>query len=88
MNFSTSFLHALITWNLITFLLMGIDKHQAINKKWRISEKTLFVFTFLLGGVGVLLGMFLFRHKTKHWSFKILVPISILINLIVVIFIS
>lgn len=68
-------------WNLITFALMGIDKRKAQKGKYRISEKTLFLCAFLLGGIGVICGMYIFRHKTKHWSFRILVPISVIVNL-------
>lgn len=66
---------------------MGVDKLKAIKKRWRISEKTLFTFSFLFGGVGVLCGMNLFRHKTKHWSFRIIVPISIITNIIILFYI-
>ena len=52
-----------------TFQLYGIDKRRAQRGKWRIPEKTLLLHTWLLGGVGGLLGMKLFRHKTKHTAF-------------------
>ena len=71
---------ALILWNLITFFAMGYDKRCARKHKWRVPEKTLFTMAWALGGVGVGLGMLLFRHKTKHWSFRILVPAGILVN--------
>ena len=48
---------------------MGIDKYKAIHHKWRISEKTLFVSALLLGSVGSIAGMYVFRHKTKHKQF-------------------
>lgn len=69
-------------WNIITFVIMGVDKHKALHGKWRIKERTLFCVAFLLGGIGVLCGMYVFHHKTKHISFKILVPISVLINML------
>lgn len=71
----------LVLWNMITFMLMGVDKHKAQSGKRRISERTLFLSAFIFGGTGVLCGMYAFRHKTKHWSFKILVPIAVVINL-------
>ena len=63
-----------IAWALLNgfvFLLYGLDKLKAKRGKWRIPERTLLLFTWLMGGVGALLGMRTFRHKTKHLSFKI-----------------
>ena len=60
--------------SVIGFALMGIDKSRAINHKWRIKEATLFLIAFLGGGIGSTLGMFFFRHKTKHWYFAIFFP--------------
>lgn len=61
--------------SVIGFALMGIDKSRAINHKWRIKEATLFLITFLGGGIGSTLGMFFFRHKTKHWYFRLFFPL-------------
>ena len=61
--------------SVIGFALMGIDKSRAINHKWRIKEATLFLIAFLGGGIGSTLGMFLFRHKTKHWYFRLFFPL-------------
>lgn len=68
--------------NIISFLLMGIDKFFAIKNHWRISEKTLLLSALLGGGIGSLLGMLTFRHKTKKLLFKIIIPLSIPINII------
>ena len=57
------------------FAMMGIDKGKARRGTWRIPEKTLFVFALLGGAVGGTAGMFLFRHKTKHLSFRLLFPL-------------
>ncbi len=70
-----------IIWNIFVFTLYGIDKSKAKRGKWRISENTLIISALLMGGIGALLGMRVFRHKTKHIKFQILVPISILLNL-------
>lgn len=56
--------------NVLAFALMGIDKRRARKNRWRIRERTLFLCAFLLGGLGGTAGMFLFRHKTKHWYFR------------------
>ena len=61
--------------SVIGFALMGIDKSRAINRKWRIKEATLFLIAFLGGGIGSTLGMFFFRHKTKHWYFRLFFPL-------------
>jgi uncharacterized membrane protein YsdA (DUF1294 family) len=78
---------ALVLWNMLTFALYGIDKSKAKNNKWRISEATLIACAFLMGGIGSFLGMQIFRHKTKHMKFRILVPLAVLVNIAVVIFI-
>ncbi len=69
-----------IGWNLITFLIMGIDKRKAIKDKQRISEMTLLLCSFVLGGLGIGAGALVFHHKTKKWKFRILIPISLIIN--------
>lgn len=55
----------------ITFILYGIDKGLAKVGAHRISEKVLLLLGFVSGGVGGLLGMVIFRHKTKHIYFWI-----------------
>ena len=57
------------------FVLMGLDKSKARRGRWRVSEKTLFVFALLGGAPGGTAGMFLFRHKTKHWYFRLGFPL-------------
>ncbi len=81
-NIILIFILLFLIWNLITLLLMRVDKNKAKKHKERVPEKTLFLCSFLLGGAGTLLGMILYRHKTKHWSFLILVPLSIVINVL------
>jgi uncharacterized membrane protein YsdA (DUF1294 family) len=76
-----------IFWNVITFALYGMDKYRAKNNKWRISEATLIACAFLMGGIGSFLGMQIFRHKTKHMKFRILVPLAVIVNIAVFIFI-
>ncbi len=71
----------LIAASLFGFALMGVDKQRAKNRAWRISERTLLLTAFLGGGFGSLAGMLIFRHKTKHVKFIILVPIAIMFNL-------
>ena len=61
--------------NLLSFVLMGIDKAKARRRAWRIPELTLFLVTALFGGLGGTLGMYFFRHKTRHWYFKLGFPV-------------
>ena len=58
----------LIIINIITFAVFGIDKKKAIDGKFRISELTLFVLSFLGGSLGGLAAMHVFHHKTKKCS--------------------
>ena len=60
----------LLVVNLAAFLLMGIDKAKAKKDAWRVPEKTLFLPGLLGGSLGGILGMRVFRHKTKHWYFR------------------
>ncbi len=55
--------------NLAGLVSMGMDKRKAIRHQWRIPEATLFLIALLGGSLGSIIGMQLFRHKTKHWYF-------------------
>ncbi len=68
----------LIAINLVTFAVYGIDKRRARRGAWRVPEKTLFLLPLLGGSIGALLGMRVFRHKTKHWYFAWGVPAILL----------
>ena len=72
--------------NVLTFILMGHDKKNAIKKKERIPEMTLFTLSFLGGCIGALLGMLIFHHKTKKFKFIILIPLSIMIHIMLLIY--
>ena len=69
-----------LAWTVIAFALMGIDKAKAKRHKQRIPEKMLFLSAILGGSVGSLVGMSLFRRKTKHWSFRIGMPVILLVQ--------
>jgi uncharacterized membrane protein YsdA (DUF1294 family) len=60
--------------NVVAFTLMGIDKRRARRGAWRISERALFMTTACFGGLGGVMGMRLFHHKTKHWYFRVFFP--------------
>jgi uncharacterized membrane protein YsdA (DUF1294 family) len=65
----------LAVMSVFLFALMGLDKGRARRGARRIPERTLFAFALLGGAVGGTAGMFLFRHKTKHLSFRLLFPL-------------
>lgn len=64
----------LLVINAAGFLLMLIDKQKAKKNRWRIPEKTLFLTAIIGGSVGSLVGMYTFRHKTKHIQFTLGMP--------------
>ena len=64
--------------NLVTFTVYGVDKAKARRGAWRVPEKTLFLLPLLGGSVGALLGMLVFRHKTTHWYFVWGIPLILL----------
>ena len=72
---------ALLVTNLISFILMAHDKRCARQGKWRVPEKTLFLATVLFGGLGGVLGMKVFHHKTKHWYFRVFFPVLLVLQL-------
>ena len=69
----------LAVWNLAVAIIYGIDKLLARAGRRRISEATLLFCAFLLGGLGAILGMVLFNHKTSKTRFRILVPLYVII---------
>lgn len=75
----------LIYINVITFLAMYIDKRKAKNNSRRIPEKTLFTLVFLGGGIGGMVGMYLFRHKTKKTRFVIGFPCILILEIITIV---
>lgn len=70
--------------NLIGFALMGIDKYKAKKRAFRIPEATLFIVAVIGGSIGSIIGMYVFRHKTKHRSFVYGMPLILIIQIILV----
>lgn len=71
----------LITVNVISFLLMHTDKKRAILHRRRIPEITLVGFAVIGGSLGTLAGMYILRHKTRHFRFKAGIPLIITLQL-------
>ena len=73
--------------NLIGFALMGIDKHKAIKHAFRIPEATLFTIALIGGSIGSIAGMYVFRHKTRHWYFVYGMPAILILQIALVLFV-
>jgi len=74
----------LLAVNGAALALMGADKYRAGRGLWRIPEKTLFLPALLGGTPGAIAGMYLFRHKTRHWYFKFGLPALLAAQLVAV----
>ncbi|MGL6220482.1 MAG: DUF1294 domain-containing protein [Lacrimispora sphenoides] len=72
--------------NLLAFLTMGADKHQAKKGGWRISEKNLFLLAAMGGSVGGIAAMYLFRHKTLHKRFTVGFPLILALQCAVLVY--
>lgn len=83
MGFSTLLVIYLIAVNVVTMIAYGIDKFNAVHKRWRIRVSTLLGLAMIGGSVGALAGMYLFRHKTRKAAFTIGVPVMLILQLIV-----
>lgn len=66
--------------NLLTCILYGVDKLKSMARGRRIPEKTLLGVTFIGGSIGALVGMQVFRHKTRHMKFQVLVPLFLILH--------
>ena len=71
----------LLILNILAYSLMGLDKAKARQNKRRIPEKVLFLIALFGGSMGSVVGMYSFRHKTKHWYFVVGMPLILLLQL-------
>lgn len=71
--------------NVFTFFLMWLDKRKAKKGKWRISENTLLLLVLLGGGIGGIVGMYIFRHKTQKAKFVIGFPVILICEILLII---
>jgi len=76
----------LVTINVVTFFMYGIDKAKAKKSKWRIRETALLGLAVLGGSIGAWLGMKVWHHKTQHKKFKYGVPAIIIIQLALIVY--
>ncbi len=86
-----SLLHIALTYlaviNLVTFFVYGIDKWKAKKSKWRVPEATLWGMAVIGGSIGAWLGMKTWHHKTLHRKFRYGVPLIIIVQIALLIFI-
>ena len=74
-------IYYLIFINIVGILSMYLDKYFAKNNMYRISENNLFIIAIIGGSIGSIIGMYKFRHKTKHKNFTMGLPIILVIQL-------
>ena len=78
-------IYYIVLINIGNFVLFAIDKHLAIKNRERIPESTLILLSALGGAFGGLCSMYIFRHKTKHSKFFVLLPLFLILHIIVAI---
>ena len=79
-------IYYLIFINIVGLLSMYLDKYFAKNNMYRISEKNLFFIAIIGGSLGSIIGMYQFRHKTKHRQFTTGLPFIIFIQIMILIY--
>ena len=77
----------LIIINVYGISIMGIDKWRSSRRKSRVPEKHLFLVAFIGGAVGIYGGMKAFHHKTLHNKFKYGIPIIMIVDIALIVFI-
>lgn len=82
-----NYLIILLIWNMVVMLIYGVDKLKAKKGKRRISEATLLLLAFIIGGLGADFGMILFNHKTSKIKFRLLVPLAVIMEVALTYFI-
>ena len=80
-------LYYLIAINVVTFFVYGVDKLKAKKSKWRIPEATLLMLAVMGGSIGAWLGMKVWHHKTLHKKFKYGLPLILMAQVALVIWI-
>lgn len=78
----------LVAMNVVTFFMYGIDKWKAKRSKWRISEATLLSLAVIGGSIGAWLGMKVWHHKTMHKKFQFGIPLIIVAQVAMIIWLT
>ena len=84
MSVKQGFALFLMIWNLVVFLVYGLDKGKARKGSYRISEKTLLMMTYVGGGLGAWAGGSHFRHKTQKKYFQLAWAVGVLIDALLI----
>ena len=79
-------IYYLFAINIVSFFLYGIDKYKAKKNKWRIPEATLLMIAVIGGSIGAWVGMRLWHHKTMHKRFKYGIPIIIILQVVLAVY--
>ena len=76
----------LAVMTIVGLIILKADKTKAEKNKWRIKEATLFLVSAIGGSLGTWAGMYLFRHKTKHWYFVVGMPLILIAHIALLVF--
>ena len=79
-------MYYLLAINALSFILFGLDKYKAKKGKWRISEATLLMMAVIGGSIGAWTGMRLWHHKTMHKKFKYGIPVIMIMQVCLVVY--
>jgi uncharacterized membrane protein YsdA (DUF1294 family) len=72
--------------NIITVVVWAADKVKAKTGARRISEMSLLILSFIGGAAGAFLVMKALRHKTNHFKFRICVPLSLMLHMLIAVY--
>lgn len=84
MNRLAIFLIIFLLINIVTFFVYYVDKRKAQRGQWRIPEASLLLLAFFGGAIGAFLAMIIFHHKTRKLKFRLLVPVFMVIQLVLI----
>lgn len=76
----------LVVMTIVGLIIMKVDKIKAQKQQWRVKESTLFLVSLLGGSLGTWAGMYIFRHKTKHWYFVVGMPLIFFAHVALLVF--
>lgn len=74
----------LLIMTVVGMVVMYSDKAKARAHQWRTKEATLFLVCAIGGSLGTCLGMYIFRHKTKHWYFVVGMPLILVVHICII----
>ncbi len=75
-----------LVMTIVGLVIMKVDKVKAKSGAWRVKEATLFLISLLGGSLGTWAGMYIFRHKTKHWYFVVGMPLIFIAHVVLLVF--